>query len=233
MGSEGARNTPSQTGISAPVIMRYFSTNPNVPANLRLFLEKTKGVSSLSVDPERQSLRFHFTGEYRHLVAIESRLNQANLPAALVSHAYVALLLSPQTGFTEEGLRASLQGVNGITFLCCANGKYADFYADLASFDWDHLMTALDNAKARGKLCTHEQIAVTLAEADSARWAAQVVGHKGVITLNNPDPLIWVLTTPRGQVKDADLQKLASECGVTIQKIERMSETKKPGKPQK
>ena len=156
------------------------------------------------------------------MVDVEKATIKGGIPAALISHAYVAIGFRPKFGFDKKKLKAALKGVAGVQYVCCVNKDWADFYMDVAKLDVELLTaTAMNSKCSKARTLTHETVVLNIkAKVGDVKGFVHglLTTMKVLLVVNSGDK---IMVKAIRTLKDERFRRLAKNSGVKLGKIER------------
>ena len=221
--------------MTATITMRYYNQSSKAEDKLTRILKTFKNIKSIKFpEPviedtkgtttmkQEKTVSFSYTGSWKGLVDIEKRTIKEGLPAALLSHAYVAIAILPRKGFNKDGIRASLNELPGMKYVCCVNQTFADFYMDINEVDAETLIkTATDN-KAKAKSLTHETVVLTIKEGTNVKsFVRDLLTTMKVLLVIQEGETVTVKSLL--SLNNEKYRRIAQKSGIKLGKIKRKS----------
>lgn len=207
--------------MSANVKVRYFKRGARAESFLEAFLEKSGSVEDVKVDPETGMATFRYAGSYKNLVALESQTVRAGVPTALFSHAYLVVAWKPGKGADLESLRTALAGQAGMQNVCCVNGKWGDFYVNLAEFDLESMLEAIRGEGFSARAQSHEMIRIEVTKGEIDDLLAALSGYRKSLLLEQDGESVKILA--KKTLTDSAIRAAAAKAKVVIKRIVRVS----------
>jgi hypothetical protein len=199
-----AAQCPTSMAYSDPgaepvsLVLKYsWKTAETRPTALKAALEKANGVVKTWWDEKNPNrIVAQFRGRCDQISALETAARESGVPAFVLNHAHVSIVLKVQQGANVKGAIEALGKVPGALFAKASGTSGLEVHADLSLLTIDDMKAAVAPFKCEPIVNqTYEFVRFQVLEGGLAKFEAAASGVKGVMfarTVDNDAVGLWV-----------------------------------------
>jgi len=193
------------------IVMKYsWKVADMKPAALKSALEKLPTVAKASFDEKAPNrINVQFKGRCDQIGALETAAASSGVPAYVVNHAHVSIVLKTQPGADLKGAIDALGKVQGALFAKASGTSGLEIHADLNLLSMEEIRGAVAPFKCEAIVNqTFEFVRYRVVEGEAKAFEAAVNALKGVMVVHpemNSGFGMWI---NKAAVKPEQIEKL-------------------------
>ena len=216
--ASGASGLPNGEPIS--LVMKYAWKLSDVkPTALKTALEKLPTVERTAFDEKNPfQILVKFKGRCDQVLSLETAAREAGVPAYVVNHAHVSVMLKPQAGGNVKSAIEALSKIAGALYAKPSGAAGLELHANLVELNMTEIKLTSEFHKCDVTVNqTYEFLRYKLVDGDASKFQTVLNGMKGVMVIRPEENQVVGLWINKAVVKKEQIEKLD---GFKVEKAE-------------